>query len=112
MDQLFKDACRRRVQEANPKLDEMSFVKIMEEAEHIFEVCLIPEACRRQIRQERPDLDEFGVDEILKFIPMPPMFLVVSALAQRMHLSEGERKQQVATLMAHRVCRVPKKILP
>ena len=112
MDQLFRQACRSRALEVNPTLDEISFVKIMEEAEYVYQLCLIPEACRRQIRQERPDLDEFGVDEILQFIPMPPMFLVVSALAQRMHLSEGERKQQVATMMAHRVCRVPKKILP
>ena len=61
MDQFFRDACQSRVQEVNPKLDEVSFVKIMEEAEHMYQLCLITDACRRRIRQERPDLDEFGV---------------------------------------------------
>jgi hypothetical protein len=80
MDHLFRDACRRRVQEVNPELDEVAFVKIMEEAQHMYELRLIADACRRRIREERPDLVEFGADEIMKFIPFPPMWLVVSAL--------------------------------
>ena len=112
MDKLFRNECRRRVQEVNPKLDEVSFVKIMEEAQDVYELCLINSACRRQIHQEHPDLDEFGVDEFMKFIPFPPILMVVSALAERMHISEEERKQQVATMMARKVCSVPKKMNP
>ena len=82
----------------------------MEEAQNMYELRLINDACRRRIQQERPDLDEFGIDEFMKFIPFPPMLMVVSALAERMHLSEEERKQQVATMMARKVCSVPKKI--
>lgn len=104
MDQLFRDACRRCAQEVNPVLDEAAFVKIMEEAEDMYELRLIANACRSRIRQERPDLDEVGVSEIMKFIPFPPILMVVTALAQRIHLSEEERKQQVATMMASKVC--------
>ena len=102
MDEFF-NKCRKCVREVNPKLDEGSFVQIMEEAQDMYKLHLIDGACRRQIRQERPDLDEFGVDELMKWIPFPPMLLVVSALAERMHLSEEERKQQVATMMARKV---------
>ena len=104
MDQLFREACRRYAQDANPGLDEAAFVKIMEEAEDMYDLRLIADACRNRIRRERPDLGEVGVDEIMKFVPFPPMFMVVTALAQRIHLSEEERKQQVATMMASKVC--------
>ena len=104
MDQLFRDACRRCVQEVNPKLDETSFVKIMEEAQDVYELGLITDACRKRIHQQHPNLEETAVNEMMMWSPLPPILLVVSALAQLMHVPEIEHKEQVATAMALRVC--------
>ena len=104
MDELFRKACRDRAREVNPDLDEVTLSKILEETEDMYQQGYIRNACRMRIRQERPNLDESGVDQIMKFTAMPPMLLVVSALAERTHLPEEERKQLVAAIMAQRVC--------
>jgi|SRR5215469_6035238 hypothetical protein len=102
MDEHFRNLCRSRVQEVNPEVDEVSFVKIMEEAQDMYQLRFFQDACRRRIQQKRPDLDEFGAHEIMRFTALPPILMVVSALAQRMHLSVEARKDQVAAMMALR----------
>jgi hypothetical protein len=44
-------------------------------------------------------MDESTLEKYIKWMPMPPTWLVEKALAERMHLSENERMEQVANLM-------------
>ena len=64
---------------------------------------LITDAYRERLKQRSPRLDEATMDNnIMLFMPMPPARLVESALAERMHLPEEARMQEVAMLIVVR----------
>ena len=54
MFQLIRDACRRRVQQEHPKLDEATVDEIVESVQRVYQ--LIPDACRRRVLQKHPEL--------------------------------------------------------
>jgi hypothetical protein len=60
---------------------------------------LIEDAYIRRIQEGRPPMDKSTLEGHLRFMPIPPTWLVEKALAERMHLHEEERMQQVAHLM-------------
>ena len=60
---------------------------------------LIKDAYQRRLQENRLPIEESKLHEILKFMPYPPTWLVDKMLAERMHLSEEERMQQVAELI-------------
>jgi hypothetical protein len=62
-------------------------------------VTLIRAAYIRRIQEGRAPMDESTLEKYMKWMPMPPTWLVEKALAERMHLSENERMEQVANLM-------------
>jgi hypothetical protein len=84
LDQLIRDASRRRVQQEHPKLDEVAVDGIVEEILHII-YQLIPDACRSRAHQRHPT-DEAAVDEFMKMIPDAANLVGGGPLAQRMHL--------------------------
>jgi predicted anti-sigma-YlaC factor YlaD len=79
--------------------------KIVEEVPRSYQ--FIRDACRTRVQGERPQLDEAAVDEFLKMVPMPPIRMVEKALADRLHLPEAERMQQVAAMIVPKLLGEP-----
>ncbi len=96
-----RDTCRKRLEQEHPEFNEKTVDQIVEEMERMPQ--LITDAYRERLKQRSPRLDEATMDNnIMLFMPMPPARLVESALAERMHLPEEARMQEVAMLIVVR----------
>src|SRR6266849_1995903 len=101
MPQLMRDARRKRLEQEHPEFNEKTVDQIVEEMERMPQ--LITDAYRERLKQRSPRLDEATMDnKIMLFMPMHPARLVESALAERMHLPEEARMQEVAMLIVVR----------
>jgi hypothetical protein len=101
LEKLMAEACRKRLRQRTPKLDEKTVNQIVEEMEAMPQR-IRAEYWRRDQEMRSQPLDEAMMNDLWSAPPMPPMSLVENALAERMHLPADVRMQQVATLMVEK----------